>query len=98
MVKVMESVKIPKFRRLRGEAAVEALNEFIAELEDQRGKELTDKQTNALIKLAKGLIAAINTETWSTIPGKEEFTNPHEMSPTDLLLWKSFSVRKRQFL
>ena len=39
-----------------------ALYDFIAELEEQRGKELTDKQTKALIKIAKGLISSIKAE------------------------------------
>lgn len=97
MVKVMQSVKIPSFQRLRGEEAVKALNEFIAELEEQRGKELTDKQTNALIKLAKGLMKSVKTEMWS-ITSRKEIAEAHEMSSKDLLLWKGYSVRKRQFL
>jgi len=96
MVKVMQSVKIPKFQRLRGEEAIKALNEFIAELEEQRGKELTDKQTNALIKLAKGLMASVKIETWS-ITSRKEIADAREISPDGLLLWKRFSVSNRQF-
>jgi len=59
----MQLIEIPEFEILRGEKAIEALNVFINELEEQRGKELTDKQTNALIKLAKGLISSIDAET-----------------------------------
>jgi len=96
MVREMQSVKIPKFQRLRGEEAIKALDEFIAELEEQRGKELTDKQTNALIKLAKGLMASIKIETRS-ITSRKEIADAHEMNPEDLLRWKCFSVSKRQF-
>ena len=59
----MQFIEIPEFEILRGEKAIEALYVFINELEGQRGKELTDKQTNALIKMAKGLISSIETET-----------------------------------
>jgi len=59
----MQPIEIPEFEILRGEKAIEALYVFINELEEQRGKELTDKQTNALIKMAKGLISSIETET-----------------------------------
>jgi len=53
------TIQIPEFPILRGEKAVKALRDFIAELEEQRGKELADKQTKALIKIAKGLISSI---------------------------------------
>jgi len=59
----MQPIEIPEFEILHGEKAIEALHVFINELEEQRGKELTDKQTNALIKLAKELISSIETET-----------------------------------
>jgi len=59
----MQPIEIPEFEILRGEKAIEVLYVFINELEGQRGKELTDKQTNALIKLAEGLISSIETET-----------------------------------
>lgn len=58
----MEPIEIPEFPKLRGEEAIEALYDFVDELEDQRGKELTDKQTTALIKFAWGLISSIEAE------------------------------------
>jgi len=58
----MQPVEIPEFPRLRGEEAIEALQDFIRELEEQRGKELTDKQTTALTKLSLGLISSIEAE------------------------------------
>ena len=54
-------VEVPEFPMLRGEKAARALHDFIAELEGQRGKELTDKQAGALIKIAKGLISSLQT-------------------------------------
>ena len=58
----MQFIDIPDSPRLRGEKAVEALCDFVDALEEQRGKELTDKQTTALIKFAWGLISSIETE------------------------------------
>ena len=56
------SIEVPEFPRLRGEKAIKALHDFIAELEEQDGKELADKQTTALIKIAKGLVSSIQAE------------------------------------
>ncbi len=61
----MEYIEIPEIRVLRGKKAIKALHDFIDEVEEQRGKELTQKQTTALIKLAKELISSIETETRS---------------------------------
>ena len=58
----MQFIEIPEFPRLRGEKAVEALYDFVNELEEQRGKELTDNQTTALIKFACGLVSSIEAE------------------------------------
>lgn len=49
------------FPRLQGEEAIETLQYFIKELE-QGNKDLTKKQTKTLTKVAKGLIASIETE------------------------------------
>ena len=59
----MQLIDIPEFPRLRGEKAIEALYDFVDELEKQRSEELTDKQTKALIKFAEELISSIETET-----------------------------------
>jgi hypothetical protein len=67
----MQFVEIPEFPRLRGQKAVEALYEFVDELEEQRGEELTDKQTKALIKFARGLISSIEVEMRSSISEKD---------------------------
>jgi len=37
----MQSVEIPEFPRLRSKEAIEALYDFVNELEEQKGKELT---------------------------------------------------------
>jgi hypothetical protein len=58
----MQFIEIPEFPKLRGEKAIEALYDFVDELEKQIDKELTDKQTTALIKFAWGLISSIETE------------------------------------
>ena len=57
---------------MRGQDAIEALNEIIEELEEQRGKELTKKQAKALIKFANGLISAIEAEMSSETPNKDK--------------------------
>jgi len=57
---------------LRGQDAIEALNEIIQELEEQRSKELTKKQTKALIKFANGLISAIEAEMSSETLNKNK--------------------------
>ena len=67
----MQFVEIPEFPRLRGQKAVEALCDFVDELEEQRGEELTDKQTTALIKFARGLISSIEVEMRSSISDKD---------------------------
>ncbi len=62
MVMEMQPVEIPEFPRLRGEEAIEALHDFMREFEEQRGKELTDKQISVLLKFALGLISSIEAE------------------------------------
>lgn len=59
----MKPIKMPKIVCLRGKEAVEALSTYIEELEKQRGKELTDKQTDALIRIANELITHLTAET-----------------------------------
>ncbi len=71
MVMKTRSIRTPEFPRLRGEEAIEALNDFVNELEEQRGKELTDKQTTAMIRFTKNLISSIEAETQSSTSDKE---------------------------
>lgn len=77
----MQLIEIPEFVILRGEEAIEALSGFIDELEQQRGQTLTDKQTDALIKLARGLISSIETEM-SSNPPKEEKRFANQLKQT----------------
>lgn len=58
----MKSLEARNFEVLNGEKAIEALSDYIEELEERRGKDLTEKQTDAMIKLAKGLISSIKSE------------------------------------
>lgn len=62
----MQYLNIPTFQSLRGEEAINALNEYIKELEDQKPVELTEKQVNVLMKFAKGLISSIESEASKT--------------------------------
>jgi hypothetical protein len=57
----MQSITLPEFPRLQGEEAIEALHNFIKELNEEGNKELTKKQTKTLKKLAKGIITSIET-------------------------------------
>ena len=62
MVMEMQPILIPEFPKLCGEEAIKAIHDFIRELEKERGKELTNKQTTALTKFSLGLISSIETE------------------------------------
>jgi hypothetical protein len=68
----MQYIEVPEFPRLRGEKAIEALYDFVDELEEQRGKELTEKQTAALIKFAWGLISSIEEENRLVVSDKTD--------------------------
>lgn len=96
LVMEMQPIEIPKFPRLRGEKAIKVLYDFINELEEQRRKELTDKQTTALIKLAKGLISSIETETRSGTSDKD-IAHVHEINSIDLSLLRYSSVQSKHF-
>ena len=69
----MHVVRVPESPRLRGEEAIEALRGFVGELEGERGWELTDKQTAALVQFSLGLISSIEAENQST-----QFVNEFE--------------------
>lgn len=58
----MRQIEIPKTVVLHGEKAINALYDFISELETQKPQELTEKQTAALIRVAKGLISSIEAD------------------------------------
>jgi len=69
---VVQLIEIPQFPTLRGQDAIEALNEIIRELEEQKSKELTEKQAKALIKFANGLISSIEAEMSSETSNKDK--------------------------
>jgi len=52
----------PKVVVLKGEDAIEVLEEYITELEYNKPEELSQKQAQVMIKLAKGLISTIEEE------------------------------------
>jgi len=62
----MDFIEVPEFVSLRGEKAIEALQELVKEFEKRKGKELTDKQADTLIKIANELIWSIKAETYQT--------------------------------
>ena len=64
------TIEIPEIPELRGEKAIKVLYDAIAELEEQRGNQLTDKQARALIKIAKGMISSIQKEKERAKPKK----------------------------
>ncbi len=58
----MKSSMLPEFPRLQCEEALEALHNFIKELDEKDNKDLTKKQTKTFKKLAKGIITTIEAE------------------------------------
>jgi hypothetical protein len=59
----MGFIEIPDSSILRGDEAVEALRYFVNQVEEQRGKKITEKQADALLKIADALIVTIKAET-----------------------------------
>ena len=55
-------IEIPDIPNLHGEKAIEALSEFVAELEKQSRNQPPDKQAKALTKIAKAMIASLEAE------------------------------------
>jgi HD-GYP domain-containing protein (c-di-GMP phosphodiesterase class II) len=80
-------IEIPEISELRGEKAIKALSDAITELEEQNGNQLTDKQTEALIKIAKGMISSIQVEKEKPKPKKRTwrpFMRPKAMGENSL--------------
>lgn len=69
----MQPIRKPKIVYLKGKEAVEALSTFIDDLENQRGGELTDKQTDALIRVANELIASIEAQIKTNATPQREY-------------------------
>ncbi len=72
----MKPVRIPKIVYLRGKDAIEALSTFVDELEEKRGSELTDKQTDALIRIARELSSSIEARIRAETRVKEGYLPP----------------------
>jgi hypothetical protein len=53
----------PEILTLKGDEAAEALREYLRELQGHQPEELTERQTEAMIRITKGLISAIEAET-----------------------------------
>lgn len=53
----------PKTHVLSGEKAINALEDYVVELERSSSEELTERQTRTIIKLAEALVSAIEGET-----------------------------------
>lgn len=68
----MAYIEIPEIKRVRGKEALEALNSYIQELEKHGDKTLTEKQTKALIKFAKGLMNSIEAQQVATLRKKSK--------------------------
>lgn len=58
----LQDFERPEIRVLKGEEAKRVLAEYIEELETSKPEELTEEQTKTMIKLAKGLVSAIENE------------------------------------
>jgi hypothetical protein len=72
----MKPVKMPKVVYLKGKAAIKALSTFVDELEEKRGEELTDKQTDALIRIANELSSSIKAQIQAETIAKELYPPP----------------------
>ena len=59
----MQYFEKPEVYVLKGEEAIETLNNYIHELKEGTAQELTEEQTKAMIKLAEGLIQTIQNDT-----------------------------------
>lgn len=56
---------------LDGKKAIEALCDYVEELEKRRGKHLTGKQTDAMIRLATELISSIRSGVRDSNEGED---------------------------
>ena len=63
---------MPELQILEGEEAIAALKEYVQELNEKGDENLTPTQTQALIKLAQGLISTIESESQSSEPERKQ--------------------------
>lgn len=71
----MKPIEMPRIVYLRGEEAIEALSTFVNELEKQRGKRLTDNQTDALMRVANKLITSIEVQIQTNTALERKYSN-----------------------
>ena len=78
----MQPLKRPEIYVLKGEGAVNVLEAYVAELRENRPDELTETQAEALVKLAEGLITAIDEEvaTGDVAENQPKLTFKHAFS------------------
>jgi len=95
-VQLVETADVPIFRG--GKRTLDALYNFINEIQEQRGNRLTEKQTKALIKVAEVLIFFVEAQKWPTTSDKD-IREKHSMTLLRKTLAKyipkSFHKRKR---
>lgn len=86
----MQHFKIPELQILKGEEAIAALKGYVKELNKNGDENLTPNQTQALIKLAQGLISTIESESQSSEPGKKQqiFTRLKNVIAENLIFTK----------
>jgi len=98
----MEYFEKPEFSVLSGEDAIKALNEYIEELQKGENKELTKKQTRAMIKLARGLIATIEMETQNqgnsaVTPLTQTKQNSHDINLLDFSRAPTINISAKNY-
>lgn len=59
----MQYHEMPETIVVQGEVAIDTLNNYIYGLKEGSAEELTEEQTKAMIKIAKGLIRSIENDT-----------------------------------
>ncbi len=80
----MEHFERPSIVVLKGEEAIETLNNYIHELKEGSAEELTEEQTRVMIKVAEGLIQTIH-----------DSTTTHESSRKPLILPRIARIARR---
>jgi broad specificity phosphatase PhoE len=58
----MQDYHRPEILTLKGEEAAAVLREYLKELQRGKPEELTERQTDAMIKITEGLLSSIETE------------------------------------
>lgn len=74
-----EKLRARMFPILCGEEAIGALRDFIDEIKEQKGKELIEKQVDALTELANGLIISIKTQKSPLYKPTEWYATPEKV-------------------